>query len=262
MPICGPCSILKLQGCGCLRFQTSKPKMDLRIVRHYEALSRAAAFAVASEMRQNPEIVLGLAAGKTPLGTYHELVRMHREEALDFSRTVFFNLDEYGGADHAHSFQDFLYRHLVHQINIPKSNVHFLSFPSVSAESYCESFERDIRNAGGIDFQILGIGRNGHIAFNEPGSAIDSRTRVVNLDAGGTPGAPTTAVTMGIGTILEARRILLLASGNQKAEVLARALTGPVTENIPASTLQRHDDVIVIADEESAEHLNGLKRTG
>ena len=238
--------------------------MEIRIVPDYAALSQEAAKLIALEIRQNPGLVLGLAAGNTPLGAYHELVRLHREEHLDFSRTVFFNLDEYSDVEQSHrqKFHDFLQLNLVQQINIRRTNVHFLSYPTGDAERYCDAFEREIRQSGGIDLQILGIGINGHIAFNEPGSAIDSRTRIVTLEAGGAPASPKTAVTMGVATILESHRILLLASGPQKAGVLAKALEGPVTPKTPASALQQHHDVVVIADKESAADLQRLKRAG
>src|SRR5215471_17119730 len=155
---------------GPFRARRVKLFMDVRIVRDYETLSRNAAQTIAGELRRKPDLVLGLAAGNTPLGAYRELVRMHREGSLDFSRSTLFNLDEYGGLENAHvqSFDDFLHRNLVNQINVPKSNVHFLRYPSDSASGYCQDFENQIRQAGGIDLQILGIGRNGHIAFNEP----------------------------------------------------------------------------------------------
>lgn len=234
--------------------------MNLRVVRDYETMSRNAAQFIAGEIRLKPDLVLGLAAGNTPLGAYHELVRMHREENLDFSRVVLFNLDEYGSGEvPVQNFSDFLHRNLANQVNIPKPNVHFLKFPSVSVESYCQSFEELIRKAGGIDLQILGIGRNGHIAFNEPGSKLDSRTRLVTLEPDGVPASSKTAITMGVATILESRRVLLLSSGSSKAGVLAKALEGPVDENIPASFLQRHRDTVVITDEASASQLKNLK---
>src|SRR5204862_5307304 len=149
-------------------------------------------------------------------------------------------------ADHPHSFARFLKDNLLERVNSTKSNVHLLRFPRGSdVESYCDSFEETIRNAGGIDLQILGIGRNGHIAFNEPGSRFDSRTRVVTLEQGDASNTPGTAITMGIATILDARRILLLSSGPQKAAILATAIQGPLTEAVPASVLQKHPEVLV-----------------
>jgi glucosamine-6-phosphate deaminase len=217
----------------------------LRKFSDYETLSREAANMVADQIRANPASVLGLAAGKTPIGTYNELVRLHRESRLDFSRVVFFNLDEYWGLPESdpQSFGWFLNHHLIRHIHLPSGNIHFLN--GIAAESSCETFETAIREAGGIDLQILGIGRNGHIGFNEPDSPFDSRTRPVVLAHEGPPGTPRTAVTMGIATILDARRILLLAAGD-KAGILRKALEGPVTETVPASVLQRHADVTVL----------------
>lgn len=220
--------------------------MIVRKLADYDALSLEAALIVARQIRTTPGTVLGLAAGKTPIGTYRELVRMHREEGLDFSRTVFFSLDEFQGLtpDHPQSFASFLHQHFLDHINTSKSNVHLLS--GSATETDCEQYEGAIQDAGGIDLQILGIGLNGHIAFNEPGSSFDSRTRVVTLSHETAPGTPGTAVTMGIGTILLARHILLLAYGPDKAQVVDAALHGPQTESLPASALQRHPNLTVL----------------
>jgi len=225
--------------------------MIIRRFADYQTLSSEAARTIAAQISAKPATILGLAAGKTPLGTYSELVRMHREDGLDFSRVAFFNLDEYEGlpADHPDSFTRFLKDNLLQHINATKSNVHLLRSPSGSdVESYCHSIEELIRNAGGIDLQILGIGLNGHIAFNEPGSRFDSRTRVVTLAASDASNTLRKAITMGIATILDARRILLLSSGASKSDMLATAIQGPVTEAVPASVLQRHPDVLVLTD--------------
>ena len=230
--------------------------MVVQIFPSYEDLSRSAAQFIAAAIRQKPDLVLGLAAGNTPLGAYRELVRMHQDDSLDFSQVAVFNLDEYAGLDASdtRSFTSFLHRNFLDLINVSESNVHLLKFPDMSVDAYCEDVEQAIRQAGGIDIQILGIGRNGHIAFNEPDSSFKSRTRVVTLAE---PTAPefATAITMGIATILDARRILLLASGPSKAEVLAKAIEGPVTETLPASVLQLHDDFTVMAEAPSATHL-------
>jgi glucosamine-6-phosphate deaminase len=190
------------------------------------------------------------------LGVYRELVRLHREDSLDFSRVAVFNLDEYAGLDASdtRSFTSFLRKNFIDLINVRESNVHLLKFPDISVDAYCEDIEEVIRQAGGIDLQILGIGRNGHIAFNEPGSSFKSRTRVVKVAE---PSAPefATAITMGIATILDARRILLLASGPAKAEILAKAIEGPVTETLPASVVQLHGDVTIMVEAFSAVHL-------
>lgn len=234
--------------------------MDLNVVSNYEKLSLMAARFIADEIRRNPKLVLGLAAGNTPLATYREMVRMHREEGLDLSEVVFFNLDEYAGLDanDPGSFTAFLHSNLLDHINVKRSNLHLLKFPEDEVDRYCETFEEDLRDAGGIDLQILGIGRNGHIAFNEPGSSFKSRTRIVNITEGSFADSPRVAITMGIGTILDSRRILLLASGKSKGEALAKALEGEVTESVPASVLQRHKDVVVIADDDCAVYLGKI----
>jgi len=232
--------------------------MIIKVVSDYETLSRTAAQVIEDEIRRNPGIVIGLAAGNTPLGAYRELVRMHREEGLDFAHVVVFNLDEYAGLEPTHpsSFTAFLHHNFLDLINARKTNLHLLKFPDPGVtDSYCEAFEEELRLAGGLDLQILGIGRNAHIAFNEPGSSFKSRTRVVNVIEGGALEFPKTAITMGIGTILESRKILLLASGESKAEPLASAFEGEITESVPASALQLHGNVVVIADEASASRL-------
>jgi glucosamine-6-phosphate deaminase len=231
--------------------------MVLHIVSDYNRLSLKAAQIIAESIRQKPDLVLGLAAGNTPSGTYAELARMRREEQLDFSGVVFFNLDEYvgiAGADNR-SFASFLQRQFLHSINAKPSNIHLMQLPSKDVADYCDRFEADIRNAGGIDLQILGIGRNGHIAFNEPGTDFKTRTRLVTLASESATDFATSAVTVGVGTIMEARRILLLSSGESKAHVLAQALEDPATESVPASALQFPSDVVVIADEASGRFL-------
>ena len=224
----------------------------------YETLSKSAAQFIADAIRQKPDLVLGLAAGNTPSGAYRELIRMHKDDSLDFSGVAVFNLDEYAGLDGSdtRSFTSFLHQNFLDSINIRESNVHLLKFPDKSVDAYCDHVEEAIRQAGGIDLQILGIGRNGHIAFNEPGSSFKSRTRVVKVAE---PNAPefATAITMGVATILDARRILLLASGPMKAEILAKAIEGPVTETLPASVLQLHGDVTIMVEASSAIHLRG-----
>jgi glucosamine-6-phosphate deaminase len=200
---------------------------------------------------------------------YRELARMHREENLDFSRVVTFNLDEYLGlaADHPQSSHTFMKSNFFDHVNVAPENIHI---PDGTArgdpDEYCARYEASIQRAGGIDLQILGIGRNGHIGFNEPSSSLASRTRIKTLTRQtlednrrlfqeGQP-MPETAITMGIGTILDARKILLLASGPSKAQALARAIEGPVTASVTASALQLHRDVTILADELAAADLH------
>ena len=236
-----------------------------------EEVGRAAARIIANTVRRNPAVRLGMATGSTTLGMYKELVRLHREEYLDFSRAVTFNLDEYLGltADHPQSLRYFMQQHFFSQVNLKPQNIHTPDGSITSRyQEHCDSYEQSIREAGGIDLQILGIGRNGHIGFNEPTSSLGSRTRL-KVIAKGTiddnrkffgPGEkiPECSITMGIGTILDARRILLLATGAAKAQPIADAIEGPVTASVPASALQWHPDVTFIVDRDAGAKLERL----
>ena len=229
------------------------------VAREIESLIRARA----AEKRT---AVLGLATGSTPLGLYAELVRLHREEGLSFANVVTFNLDEYYPIQPSNprSYRHFMQAHLFDHIDIPAANTHVPdgTTPGASIDAACREYEEKIQAAGGIDFQILGIGRTGHIGFNEPGSARRSRTRVVTLDSltrrdaagdfGGEENTPRRAITMGVRTILEARRVVLMAWGQHKAEIVRTAVEGPVTPQITASFLQEHDNVHFVIDEAAA----------
>jgi len=234
----------------------------------YEDLSREAARIVSCAVRANPAIILGLATGTTTLGMYETLVRLHREELLDFSRATAFNLDEYLGiaADHPQSFHRFMHEHFFARVNFAAARIHIPDGTiSSQYEEYCAAYERAMREAGGIDLQVLGIGRNGHIGFNEPTSSFASRTRLKVLSSETIednrtffpPGEeiPQCAITMGIGTILEARKILILATGAAKAQAVARAIEGPITASVTASSLQLHPDVTFVIDEAAAAQL-------
>jgi glucosamine-6-phosphate deaminase len=236
--------------------------------RDYDEVAQEAARIVAGAIRNNPSLVLGLATGKTSLGFYRELVRVHHEEQLSFSRVTTFNLDEYLGLapSHPQSFHCFMNSHFFSHVNVPAENIHIPDGTiSGNYDAYCASYEEAIRAAGGIDLQILGIGRNGHIGFNEPTSSLASRTRLKALSHetvednrnffGSEKDVPKCAITMGIGTILEARRILLFASGKSKAIAVAKAIEGPITASVSASALQLHPDVTFIIDEEAASAL-------
>jgi glucosamine-6-phosphate deaminase len=225
----------------------------------YQTLSNAAADFIAAAIRANPQIVLGLPTGSTPQGMYDALVRMHREGTLDLSQVRTFNMDEYVGLSAAHpqSYHAYMKTRFFSLTNIRPENA---SIPNALDEAGV--YEKAIQLAGGIDLQISGIGMNAHIGFNEPGSSLDSRTRTVDL-ADSTRSAmrqyfpdestmPRKAITVGIATILEAKRILLIASGKRKAKAVARALEGPVSEDVPASVIQVHPDVTVMLDTEAA----------
>ena len=237
------------------------------IAKGYDELGRRAAKIIAGAIRNKPNLVLGLATGGTPLGCYRELVRMYKEGELDFSNVVTFNLDEYVGLSttHPQSYRYFMDENLFHHVNIKIENTHVPNGLSDDPKRTCVEYEEAIRGAGGIDFQLLGIGVNGHIAFNEPGSTFNSRTRVVNLSERtikdnarffkSIDEVPRQAISMGIETIMEARKIVLLASGAGKADAVAKSVKGPITTGVPASVLQRHPDCAFILDEEAASKL-------
>jgi len=236
--------------------------------KNYEEISSEAARMVTAAVRNNPAVTLGLATGATMLGVYEELVRLHKEEALDFSRVVTFNLDEYLGlaADHPESFHYFMRENFFAHVNIRPENTHIPDGKvGGNYEKYCAAYEESIRKAGGIDLQILGIGRNGHVGFNEPTSSLASRTRLKVLNketiednrksfARGDE-IPRCAITMGIGTILESKKIILLATGAAKADAVAKAIEGPITASLTASALQLHPEVTFILDKGAASEL-------
>jgi glucosamine-6-phosphate deaminase len=217
--------------------------------------------------------VLGLATGSTPVRLYRELIRLHREEGLSFRHVVTFNLDEYHGLPRTHpeSYWRFMHEQLFDHIDIPRENIHLPAGTTARGEVFaaCAAYEEAIRAAGGLDLQILGIGRTGHIGFNEPGSGAESRTRLVTLDALtrhdaardflGEANVPRHAITMGVGTVLAARRLILMAWGESKASVVARAVEEAPAEALPASLLQRHGDVRFIIDEAAAVELTRCK---
>ncbi len=237
----------------------------------YEEVSEEAARIVSNLVTSKPTATLGLATGSTPLGMYQALVRMHREEGLDFSSVVTFNLDEYLGlnSDHPQSYHHFMHRSFLDKINVRSENTHIPDGTICSNyDAYCDDYEQSIRVAGGIDLQVLGIGKNGHIGFNEPTSSLGSRTRVKTLSTEtmeqnrrffSSEEVPQCAITMGIGTILESRRILLLASGESKTRAVAAAIEGPITASMSGSALQLHRDVTFILDKEAAKWLANAK---
>jgi len=242
--------------------------MQIIITETYDELSKAAAKVVAKTLNAKPNAVLGLATGSTPLGLYKELIRMHREEGLDFSQVTTFNLDEYVGLSRGHfqSYHYFMHENLFKHINIPRQNIYIPSGTTDNYEAFCEWYEKRIRECGGIDLQVLGIGSDGHIAFNEPSSSLGSRTRIKTLAKQTIEDnarfferpedVPIYAITMGVGTILEARKIILLANGKSKAPAVAGAIEGPITSMNTASALQLHPDTIAVLDRDAA---SGLK---
>ncbi|HUC86422.1 MAG TPA: glucosamine-6-phosphate deaminase [Candidatus Acidoferrales bacterium] len=235
------------------------------------AAAELVAQVVAGALRERPRLVLGLATGSTMDAVYARLCALHRVEGLDFSACRTFNLDEYVGlpASHPNSYRHYMNQHLFSQVNIDQGNTHVPDGAAPDLEAECRKYEGLIDQAGGIDLQLLGIGRSGHIGFNEPLSALNSRTRVEWLAAAtleqnaphfkNAVQMPRRAITMGVGTILDCRRCLLLATGPDKADILARAVEGPLTAMVPASALQMHPDCTVIADQAAASRLKGKR---
>ncbi len=238
--------------------------MKVIVEKNYDELSKRAASLLEEEIRNNPELVLGLATGSTPVGTYEELIRAHRERGLDFSKVSTFNLDEYIGLDgeHPNSYRYFMNEKLFDHININKEKTYVPNGKAQNPIDYCAEYDGDIERAGGIDIQILGIGTNGHIAFNEPADELSVGTSVVQLTKStiednsrffdSMDEVPKTAISMGIGSILKARKIILLASGKNKAPIMQKLLKeNVISTKLPASLLLLHPDVTVIVDEDA-----------
>ncbi len=238
--------------------------MKVIVEKNYDELSKRAANILEKEIRNKPDIVLGLATGSTPIGTYNELIKAHKEYGLDFSKVKTFNLDEYVGLDgeHLNSYRYFMNEKLFDHININKENTYIPNGRVKNLDDYCKEYDNDIDRAGGIDIQILGIGTNGHIAFNEPADRLSVGTSIVNLTEStikdnsrffdSMDEVPKTAITMGIGSILKAKKIILLASGKSKAPVMKKLLEeNMVTTQLPASFLLLHPDVTIIVDEDA-----------
>lgn len=264
-----------------MAIQSSEFRQKEKIEIHIYSSAREASSLLAEEIavlirkRQSEEkpVVLGLATGSSPTRLYRELIRLHKEEGLSFQNVHTFNLDEYYGLprDHTESYWYFMQEQLFKHIDLPAENINIPDGLVKRSDVFnsCQDFEKKIRDLGGIDLQILGIGRTGHIGFNEPGSPVDSRTRLVTLDSLtrkdaardflGESNVPYYAITMGVGTILDARKIVLLAWGQGKSEMVARSVEGPADEKIAASLLQKHKDVRFMLDEPAASQLTRIK---
>jgi len=226
-----------------------------------------AARMIAGQVRLKPDSVLGLATGATPLPIYEELVRRHREEGLSFRQVTTFNLDEYVGLppDHPASYRRYMQDHLFGKVDLAPERAHLPDGMALDIPACCARYEEQIRQAGGVDLQLLGLGQDGHIGFNEPSSSLTSRTRLKTLTphtvAAHRPAFPTGqevprhVLTMGVGTIMEARRCLLVAFGVRKANAVARMVEGPLTAMVPASILQMHPRATVLVDEAAGRNL-------
>ncbi len=243
--------------------------MKVIITKDTEAMSRKSAEIFAEVIKAKPNCVLGLATGGTPVNMYKELIKMHKNEGLDFSKLMTFNLDEYLGlaGDHDQSYRYFMNVNLFDHINVKKENTYVLNGVAEDPTLFSNAYEDMIKAVGGIDIQLLGVGGNGHIAFNEPGSPEDSRTRIVDLTdetiAANSDGrffsdpkdVPTQALSMGVATIMDAKKVVLIANKESKADAVVKTVEGPVSVDVPASFLQKHADSIIIIDEPAASKL-------
>lgn len=242
--------------------------MDVRIFPTPQETARALAAHISAALRDKPDLVLGLPTGKSPVATYEDLQRLHALGDVDFSRAQTFNLDEFAGVDAAHpgSFRRFMDEHLFRGVNLEPSRIHFLSGAAADLDAECERYEAAIDAAGGIDLQLLGIGANGHVGFNEPGDELTARTHRVRLHEptrrdnaalfGGEVGrVPLEALSMGMGTILKAAAIVLIATGERKAACVHGMVRGPLTTRLPASFLQTHRHVSLFLDRAAASLL-------
>jgi glucosamine-6-phosphate deaminase len=257
--------------------RTGPERIPTIVADDYVDIARRIAARIADVIRsrnlEGRDAVLGLATGSTPIGVYRELIRLHREAKLDFSRVTTFNLDEYFpmAPDSVHSFRRFMWENFFEHVNIDPRKVHLLrgDLPRQEVDAHCHDYEDAIAAAGGIDLQVLGIGQTGHIGFNEPGSNVSSRTRLVVLDTitrraaaadfFGTENVPTEAVTMGVGTILEAREVILIATGEHKAAIVKRAVEGEIDHAVAATYLQQHPNATVVLDAAAAAELTRVK---
>ncbi|MBI2193720.1 MAG: glucosamine-6-phosphate deaminase [Planctomycetes bacterium] len=241
--------------------------MRVIIVTDKNQMGRVSADLIVSDMKRKCPYTLGLATGSTPVPLYKEFIRRNHEGQIDFATVMTFNLDEYVGLEPTHdqSYRYFMNKELFDHVNISKKLTHVPDGRARDVAASADAYEAQIRDVGGIDYQVLGIGSNGHIGFNEPGSSLSSRTRKVRLTQNTIrdnsrffarkEDVPTEAVTMGIGTILESRKVVLLASGANKVEAIAKAVEGPVTATVPASALQMHPHVTWVVTRDAATGL-------
>jgi glucosamine-6-phosphate deaminase len=260
-----------------LKTTLSLERVPVVVVDEYEDIAHLVATRIATLIRtrrtEGRNAVLGLATGSTPIGIYRQLIRMHVAEGLDFSNVITFNLDEYYPMkpDSIHSYHRFMWENLFEHINIPSENIHIPrgDIPREEVDAYCREYEAEIRRVGGIDYQILGIGKTGHIGFNEPGSGRESRTRLVPLDTitrrdaaadfFGEENVPAEAITMGVATIMEAHDVTLIATGEHKADVVQRAVEGEISPDVAATYLQQHKHATFYLDAAASAELTRIK---
>lgn len=245
--------------------------MKLIEVKDYQEMSQVAADYLLSKVKSSNQLTLGLATGGTPQGLYEALINDHKQNRTSYQHVSSFNLDEYIGLSgkHPNSYYHYMNDHLFKHIDIDSKNTHIPSGKAVDLEKECEAYDEKIRLHGGIDLQILGIGSNGHIGFNEPGTSFDTNTHIVDL-AQSTREAnaryfdsmdevPSQAITMGISSIMKSKEILLLVSGEAKQVAMKKLVEGEISENFPASILNRHEHITVIADKEALAMVKGLE---
>ena len=237
--------------------------MKIYKAKDYKDMSRKAANIISAQVIMKPNCVLGLATGSTPIGTYDQLVEWYNKGDLDFSEVTTVNLDEYKGLPRTNdqSYYYFMHQHLFDRVNIDPERTNVPNGMEPDAEKECGRYEDLIRSLGGVDLQLLGLGHNGHIGFNEPGEAFEKETHCVDLTEStieankrffaSADDVPKQAYTMGIKTIMQAKKILIVVNGENKADIVERAFFGPVTPEVPASILQLHNDVTLVGDEEA-----------
>lgn len=237
--------------------------MKIYKAKDYKDMSRKAANIISAQVIMKPNCVLGLATGSTPIGTYDQLVEWYNKGDLDFSEVTTVNLDEYKGlpCTNDQSYYYFMHQHLFDRVNIDPERTNVPNGMEPDAEKECGRYEELIRSLGGVDLQLLGLGHNGHIGFNEPGEAFEKETHCVDLTEStieankrffaSADDVPKQAYTMGIKTIMQAKKILIVVNGENKADIVERAFFGPVTPEVPASILQLHNDVTLVGDEEA-----------
>ena len=236
--------------------------MEIKPISSYNKMSKLAAKIVAKQIKNKPNIVLGLATGSTPEGMYRKLVKIHKEGELDLSQVITFNLDEYLGLspDHPQSYHYYMHENFFNHVNIEEKNIHIPKGDTKDPVQECLNYEREIEKVGGIDLQILGIGVNGHVGFNEPDINLEAKTHVIqlsddtikansrffkNLDE-----VPKKAITMGMATIMRSKKIILMAWGAEKKKPILKVISGHIATEVPASLLQVHNDVILIVDKQ------------
>lgn len=241
--------------------------MNIIVTKNYDELSKVAAKEMADVVKSNPKSILGLATGGSPIGMYKELIRMNKEGEIDFSKVTTVNLDEYVGlsGEHPQSYRYFMNDNLFNHINIDKKNTYVPNGLAKNVEEECKNYDNKIAQLGGTDVQLLGIGNNGHIAFNEPDETLVSGTHLTGLTENTIEAnarffdsideVPKTALTMGLGEIMKSKKIIVIASGESKAEAVKAMVSGKISTNMPASMLQMHRDVVVIVDEAAAKLL-------